>query len=70
VDDEARILTDALGEAVTREDMRQLADYAFIGPTVRLYDQFGRPVYVPSTAPKIGSTISVKRPRQFGAPSQ
>ncbi len=29
---------------------------------VTLYDQFGRPVYVPSSAPKIGDTITVKRP--------
>lgn len=31
-------------------------------PTVTLYDQFGRPVYVPSSAPKIGDTITVKWP--------
>ena len=31
---------------------------------VTLYDQFGRPVLVPSSAPKIGDTITVKRPEQ------
>jgi len=34
---------------------------------VILYDQFGRPVEVPSTAPKIGTTITVKRPQRYRA---
>lgn len=33
---------------------------------VTLYDQFGRPVYVPSTQRKIGDTITVRRPERFG----
>lgn len=32
---------------------------------VLLYDQFGRKVYIPSSAPKIGRTITIKKPRRF-----
>jgi hypothetical protein len=35
---------------------------------VTIYDQFGRPVYVPSPAAKIGDTIIVKRPVRFRFP--
>lgn len=44
---------------------RKDAATLFAPPTVTLYDQFGRPVYVPSTATKIGDTITVKRPLKF-----
>lgn len=33
--------------------------------TITLYGQFGRPVAVPSTAPKIGFTVTLKRPRSY-----
>jgi hypothetical protein len=32
---------------------------------ITLYDQFGREIYAPSSASKIGNTITVKRPRRF-----
>lgn len=34
-------------------------------PFITLYDQFGYPVYIPSSAPKIGRTITVRRPPRF-----
>ncbi len=37
----------------------------FQPPIVTLYDQFGRPVYVPSTARKIGDTAEVPRPTRL-----
>ncbi len=38
----------------------------FAPPMVTLYDQFGRPVYVPSSQKKIGDSIKVQRPHTYG----
>jgi len=58
-------LTDVLGEEYVREALRQFADTAFCGRMVTLYDPYGRPVYVPSTESRIGTTINVKTPARF-----
>jgi hypothetical protein len=38
---------------------------AFGPPMVTLYDQFGRPIYVPSSQKKIGDTITLRPPARF-----
>ncbi len=55
---------DAAGRFILDARERRLRFALGVLP-VTLYDQFGRPVYVESTAAKIGNTISVKRPGRF-----
>lgn len=55
-----------IGELQGRTLERQ-REISFGAMPVTLYDPFGRPVYVPSTAPKIGCAINWKRPARFGA---
>ncbi len=54
-----------LTPAELRFDGRSIFEH-FAPPIVTLYDQFGRPVYVPSSQKKIGETITVKRPVRVG----
>lgn len=59
------ILTPEVIREVTRQRVRDA-----LGPRmITLYDQFGRPVQVPSTQSKIGETITVRRPQRAGTPA-
>ncbi len=51
-------------EAINEQSLQNVAAY-FAPRTVTLYDQFNRPIFVASSAPKIGRTINVRRPRLF-----
>jgi hypothetical protein len=55
------MLIDAPARAMSLYD--EFVTFRGMAP-VTLFDQFGRPVYVPSSAAKIGDTIMVKRPER------
>ncbi len=47
-----------------RDLFQEFVTFRSMAP-ITLYDQFGRPVYVSSSARKIGDTITVKRPMRL-----